>query len=267
MTMDIYSPEVRQKLLEAYWASQLKTDWPGRESLDETQLKREFNRQDRLLAEYAEWLPSVPVSRCPLCQEVMEYRFDPLGLDGIWWSKADIVVYPQPDNPHFGVMMGAIDFHDREATESASNGLVLPGPGVPFVVPRLLNELGMTAVLSQIDLPLGDTAYTIAYFAEEPLDSEMIHQPWARESVSIVDEEGEVVGWGAMNDIWDFDLQPWIEKGSIQWIVPGDETLTLVSAGDCPFVGLPGVPLPQLIRVGEMLTTDLPDGEALYPFE
>lgn len=257
----------RYKLVQQYWASEAKTSWPNKEKLTSNQARREYAKQEKLLAEYGECLPAVPISRCPFCQTVLEYVFDPMGFDGMWWAKDDIVPTQPPDEPHYRVLQGAVDFHGREPDEAEPNGCVLPGPSVPFVIPRLLQLPGMIAVVSNLTLPHEDAAYLIAYFSEKEIDPYELHECWGRESFGIQDEDGEDVTWGAANDLWDFELQPWIDQGRLKWIEPGDPKLVIKDSGKCPYIGLPGIREPQVIEVGKLGTLPPPDGEPIDPFE
>ena len=121
--------------------------------------------------------------------------------------------------------------------------------------------------LVDVRLPHGDTAYLTAYFSPAPLHGAMLHQPWARTDYEVLDEAGKNQGWGLSNDLWDFDLQPWIAQGKLSWIAPGDETLTLRTGEPCPYVGLPGVRAPQSIERGVLSHIDLPTGETPQPFD
>jgi hypothetical protein len=258
--------EERDELVHRYWESERKTTAPYLRQLSVNESRREYALQRKLLAAYGEGLPAVPVSRCPVCGEVLQYAFDAFGLDGMWWNKDGIVPVRRPAEPHHAVVLGAVDFHGREPAEAEPNGQVLPGPGVPFVVPRLLSLPGMSAVISSCGMPKGDTAYVIAYFSEAPVDPLQLHQPWAREGFSVGEDTGDAT-WGAASDVWDFDLRPWIADGRGKWIDPGDASLTLRESGPCPYVGLPGAREPQMIDMGRLTALPLPDGQPIDPFE
>ena len=262
-----FTPEERKQLIEAFWASERRTSWPVFQTLTSGQRKKEYAKQDRLLDEYAERLPFVPVSRCPLCKTVLQYVFDPMGLDGIWWFKDKLAEYPPPRAcAHFRVLLGAVDFHGRQPEEANVHRTVRPGPGAPFVVPRMLELPDMSAVLSSRMLPYGDEAYLIAYFSKNPVHGALLHQPWCREDFEVFDEEGEYQAWTISNDQWDFDLRAWIEKGRLMWINPGGDSLTIRRQGDCPYENQPGVRAPQIIQRGKLSLLPLPTGEPVNPF-
>jgi len=228
----------------------------------------EMRRLDALAAglreEYAWRLPRVPFARCPHCGAVLSRSLDPWGLDGPWWNALGLV---QPQEPpaceHFCVVLGALNLMGRAPREVEDD--VEPGPEVPFVVPRLLGLSGMRAVVNGIALETGDRAFVIAYFADPLPPMDQWHQPWGRRSYTVRDEDGAPQGFAIMNDPWDFDLARWAESGALQWIAPGDTALALRGRADgpCPYAGLPGERRPQLLRNGQRILLDPPDGAAV----
>ncbi|HEV2208978.1 MAG TPA: hypothetical protein VG167_09405 [Verrucomicrobiae bacterium] len=269
MNAPAFSTEQRRQLLDRYDAVRRDLSGPFKQQFTIQQLQEKARERDALLAEYAERLPFVPVSRCPFCVEPLEYALDANGLDGPWWFKDALAKYPPPNAcPHFRVLLGAIDFKQPKTIETRGIREILPGPGVPFVVPRLLTGVpGMKAVISSLNLPPGFTAYLIAYFSEKPVDAALLHQPWARQAYDVFDEQGKFKGWRSANDTWDFDLQPWIDKGLLLWINPGDSALTLQHHPPCPYVNLPGVRAYQKVVRGNLETQPPPTGQPLAPFE
>ena len=100
--------------------------------------------------------------------------------------------------------------------------LACPGPGVPYVLPRLLADAGVRAVISTV--PVGrHTGYLTAYFAETgPTDVSPANDWGAAYSAAGVGGGSE--GWCAtLDDVasFDFDLAPWIASGQVQWTQPG----------------------------------------------
>lgn len=256
----------RDRLVHEYRESERRTVPPVVDQLSGDDVAREWERQDSLLKQYARSLPEVPVSRCPFTGKVMSYPFDVFGLDGMWWASEGIVPARQVRASHFRLLLGAIDFRGRMPGEAAPNGRVLPGPGAPFVVPRLLEDPGITCVLSSLAMPHGDTAYLMTYFSSRSGRPGLEHQPWARETFSGVDEDGDE-WWSMANDRWDFDLEPWLRAGRLQWIEPDDPELRLHQAGTCPYLAVSGTRAPQCIDSGEMTLLPLPDDEPADPFE
>ncbi|MEK7641384.1 MAG: hypothetical protein AAB365_00135 [Patescibacteria group bacterium] len=263
------SPTERKELLTKYHELDRNLSQPHKNAFDMTQLRAMSKERDAILDEYGQNIPLISISRCPICQTVLEYPFDDQGLNGPWWEKGPLAEYPKPHGcTHFRVLLGAIDFGSKQPVEASSNDMVVPGPGAPFVVPRMLEKIpSMKAVISKTQLFPGYTCYLIAYFSESPVHGSLLHQPWGREAYQVLDEKGEYEGWFAANDIWDFDLLPWIKKGVLQWISSGDTTLTLHDDVPCEFLNLPGVHLQQFIERGVLKTKPLPTGEPLQPFE
>lgn len=252
--------EDRNRLVQRLKDTQLELRPPRRRNhpIDEIRrLRSEFNL---LLGEYVENVPHVAVSRCPICGQVLELAIDLGGLDSPWWWDA----CPEPFAPpraceHFQVFLGAVDFHGRAPTEVNVWG-VLPGPGAPFVIERLLSMDGMKAVISALRIGASDTGYLVAYFSEEPVEQSALHQEWRRQTWTLFNEDGDPVAQNVVNDPWDFDLVPWLESGRLLWITPDDADLALKSGRPCPFEGLEGVHSKQIVGSGEIRLGAAPDG-------
>jgi hypothetical protein len=218
--------------------------------------------------EYADRLPRVVVSACPFTGAPLMRSIDPFGLDGPWWQKDRTFTPAEPAAPPtFRVLLGALDLRGREPAEAGE--LVIPGPGAPFVVPRLLELPEMVAVVSRLELANGDLGYPIAYFSTEEMDPTELHQEWTRAELWYSSSDGDE-GWMVMNDPWDFDLAPWIERGKLRWLRSGDESHRVIgpaSGERCPFLDLPGDRLPQFVADGTRELGELPDGVPPQPFE
>lgn len=233
---------------------------------------RSWNRLEetynRVLAEYADRLPRVVMGVCPFTKAVLKRSFDPYGLDGPWWFRDRTFDTEEPKDPtHFRVLLGALALHGRTPRETTE--AIIPGPEVPFVVPRLLQLPGMMAVILQLPLATGDHAYPISYWSTETIPAEELHQPWLRQELWVEGEDGER-SWLIANDAWDFDLAKWIASGKLRWIAPNDATLELagVRVSDrCPYLDLAGARQPQSLAGGERELLDLPDGAPLNPFD
>ena len=221
-----------------------------------------------LQGEYADRLPRVVMGGCPFTGAPLKRSIDPYGLDGPWWTKDRTFTPQEPAAPpSFRVLLGALDLRGRTPAEAGE--LVLAGPAVPYVVPRLMAFPGMVAVISRLELATGDLAYPIAYFSTADIHPAELHQAWTRGELWYETDSGEE-GWAVMNDEWDFDLAPWIAKGAVRWIAPGDPQHRVIdgsSGAACPFAGLEGERLPQFISTGEVELGDLPDGVPPQPFE
>jgi hypothetical protein len=264
-----FSASERLQLLERYYTLRRNLTAPHKNAFLMAQRQMMSKERDAVMQEYAERLPFVKLSRCPFCAKVLEYPMDTGGLNGPWWFNGPLAEYPKPDGcEHFRVLLGAMHFGLNHPIEAEMIPEVLPGPGVPFVIPRMLEKVpAMKAVISRFTMPPGYECYPIAYFSEKPVHGALLHQAWGRQAYQVLDEEGKYEGWSAANDKLDFELQPWIDKGVLLWINPGDTEFTLQSRPPCPYVNLPGVRAPQKIVRGKLETMPLPTGERFQPFE
>jgi hypothetical protein len=193
--------------------------------------------QGQLRAAYRATIPVVPIARCPHTGEVARHSLDTYGLDGLWWHADDACRPSETPPPTFFALTGAL----RLAGEPEYTAFpVRPGPGVPYVLPRLLELEGMRAVVSSV--PVGrHTGYPVVYFADPA--PEGVHPPttWGLAAETDVHEEH------------DFDLAPWIERGKLLWIAPGDDELALHDdLAGCPFLDLEGTRQSQLISEGRV---------------
>lgn len=220
------------------------------------------------LGEYFDRLPRVPMSACPFCGATLKRAFDPFGFDGPWWHVDLLCEIQEPAHcEHFQVILGAVSLRDREPEEAVEE--VQPGPDVPFVVPALLDLPGMVAVIGQLTLETGDRAYPIAYFSDATVDPADLHQPWCRTSFWFKNDEGEAL-WSISNDLWSFDLEPFLREGRVRWTDLGagsPRALRATEGHSCPFTGLPGDRRPQKFIRGSRKLLGLPSGEPINPFD
>lgn len=235
------------------------------EKLERDRLKEAFYQA---VGEYFDRLPRQVVSACPFTGEPLKRVIDPYGLDGLWWWKDLITSFDEPRPPDsFKVLLGALNLGDREPEEVEDE--VIPGPEVPFVVPRLLELPGMVAVVGRLELSSGDNAYPIAYFSQEDIPARDLHQPWLRQEMWYENEDGAVV-WAIRDDEWDFELEPYVASGQLMWIQPageGHEVLAHDSGLVCPYLDRPGERLPQSLEDGERVFLELPEGGVVNPFD
>jgi hypothetical protein len=231
------------------------------------EMKGLYERQNLTLAEYSDRIPRVRLSVCPYCSAPLKRAFDPWGLDGPWWHSSVKVKYEEPAVcEHFRVILGALNLGGRTPTEAVSQ--VLPGPDVPFVVPKLLELPGMVAVIGSLRLATKDQAYPIAYFSDKPTRLNQLHQPWCREAFWYKDDAGRPL-WYVANDEFDFELAKFVESGAVKWVHLEEEDNRVYAAADeaCPFLDLPGDRERQQLVVGERDLIGLPSGEPVNPFE
>jgi len=194
--------------------------------------------------------PIVPVSRCPFTGIELHLSIDTLGLDGLWWDVEDPVRMPQNFPPTVFALNGAI--HLASSIEFTSH-LVRPGPGAPYVIPRLLAEPDTTAVLASV--AIGDhQGYVITYFGYPPQAERPVVDEWGQFGWDI--QRGQSPGWDShplLIEDCDFDLEPWLEQNRLLWIDPGDETLTLrAGMKGCPYRDLKGRKTLQTLFEGRL---------------
>jgi len=197
---------------------------------------------------YLAALPRIDVARCPFTGATATIAIDTYGIDGPWWN-ALAALRPVETRPATLVAFtGALRL--TEGVERTRH-LVKPGPGAPYVLPRLLAHEGVRAVIRAVGVG-AHLGWTITYFAERfPADAPRAND-WGADHHPTAD------GWDAVPDhgeVRDFDLARWIEGGRLAWIAPGDATLTPRGTTDgCPYLGLAGVRSIQRVEGGEVWT-------------
>jgi hypothetical protein len=205
--------------------------------------------------EYVRRLPRMVMAPCPHCAKPLHRTFDPFGVEGFWW-RGGAPPDEAPACPHFCVLLGAVNLRGRRPRPDFD---VHPGPGAPFVIPRLLGVDGMIAVVSEIPLEDGTTAYPIAYFAPRRPPVQGLAASWARTSFVYTTQLGEHA-WrrahepsgAAGDDTWDFALDRWLASRRLRWCGPGTDRTTLSQAAPdrCPFRDVDGPRGPQAIYGG-----------------
>lgn len=216
--------------------------------------------------EYFLRLPNAVLSICPLCDQPLVRTFDSHGLDGLWWRAS-----AAPEEPiacrHFCVLTGALDFAGRPVRGGDFEAHV--GPEVPFVIPRLLAYPQTVAAVSEISMANGYRAFTIAYFAERRPPPQDLTAPWCRDNYLYRTQLGEV-RWRIPNEVYDFDLKPWLASGRLKWTAEkgGKRRLVTDASEPCPFVALPGERSTSIVR-GEQRwqAPAFPRGSVVSPFE
>lgn len=214
-------------------------------------LRERWGRLGDIHHRYAELLPDVTVARCPHTGEVVRWPIDTFGLDGWFWEyQCPMRRLPTPRPPNTWLAMtGALRLAEPlEYTDF----IVRPGPGAPFVVPRILKRPGVRAVISEVPVG-GHTGWTISYFGPRP-DVTLVDF-WGT-NYYLIFADGKVVGDESGIATHDFTLTGWLRSGALLWIEPGDESATLREGVDgCPFVDLPrSREIHQVVFKGKLLT-------------
>lgn len=196
---------------------------------------------------YEESLTRLPVSRCPLTGKEVILIVDDTDLDGPYWDCERPIRPVQQFPETVAAYTGSINMDT--CPEDMRHG-ILPGPGKPYVVPRLLNVPGMKAAVSKLKIGEHD-AYVTFYFHRDPLYDLARVNTWGTKSY-IGEWQKNCSYVLTVPDLkwdYDFELEPWIGKGMLFWIEPGDETLQLKStAFDCPYLNLDGREFPVYCR-------------------
>jgi len=170
---------------------------------------------------------------------------DVAGLDGLWWRAERPVRREVPEHPTLFALTGALRLG---APLERTDFLVKPGPGAPYVIPRLLEEARAVAVVSTVEIGT-HTGYVVAYFAPADATRRPTNE-WGTDTYRVRTPRG--LGWGTVDqETRDFALRPWIERKRLRWIAPGDATLTpREGEPDCPYLDIAGPREPQRIQYG-----------------
>ena len=179
--------------------------------------------RDRDIADrYLELLPEVTVARSPDTGEVVRWRIDTAGLDGWFWRyEASARVEPDPIPAGWLAMNGAMRLHEPVEFTAFQ---VIPGPGVPYVVPRLLHADGVRAVIAE--LPIGrHTGWPITYFGPRPPDIDLVNT-WGRKEYYVYDDELRQLGY-ATSQLYSPILQRHVALARIPLDRPAGSTVKL----------------------------------------
>lgn len=239
-------PEARDRLLAGH-AAAVETARATDPTTDRPAWREAFTRVTRNRTAYIRTLTVRVVSRCPHTGLELLLPIDDLGLDGLWW---DHEAPARATGGRLGTCYAITGAMALAAVEDTPH-LSVVGPAIPYVVPRLLEPAGTTAVVSS--LPIGDHAgYVIAYFAPPGTTGLPSTDEWGTGRWWSVDADGRA-RWSSraveyqesddaeLHETRDPDLATWIEQGRVQWIAPEDETTQLRTSVDgCPYLDLDG---------------------------
>lgn len=218
--------------------------------VDDGDLGDRPRRLIELVERYIEAVPIVPIGRCPLTGTEIRHSVDVYGLDGLWWDCEALARPAEPTPPTWFGTNGAIRLGGPVPDTPF---LVKPGPEVPFVLPRLLNDPRVRAVMASV--PVGEhTAIAISYVAQPWPDDLDPMNAWANNSYRAIGSHGQpTYGRAYDEDTHDYEIEPWIEQGKLSWIAPGDPGLTLRGDVDaCPYLGLDGLRDVLRLKWGEI---------------
>jgi hypothetical protein len=249
---NVFSTEARAELLSRYQAAldrMIDADLSGKIDKEATE------EVSRLWDQYLEGTPVVEISRNPYTGAVFSFPIDTMGLDGLWWDYDGPArrVSRLPSGVH--AFTGAVSL--REPVENVPF-LCRPGPGRPFVIPRILERDGVTAVVSRAPIGRHD-AWAIVYFREDCEAPVPRFNTWGMNHAAFTSRSGGY-GWYECEtrpEDFDYDLSPWLNSGKLLWIEDGDEGLfPRKGVEGCPFIALKGEKLLQLTEGGKVWTEE-----------
>jgi hypothetical protein len=210
-----------------------------------------WRRRDQITRRYKDLLPEIPVARCPSTGAVIRWPIDTVDLTGWFWDYDAPLRRVVPVPPTWRAMTGAVRL--AEPVETAPF-LCSPGPGVPFVVTRIIESPDIQAVISQVSIGR-HIGWPITYFGPSPHGVSLVDL-WGTRSYPTFDDEGTWTGLAqAIPKVedYDFDLEPWLRSGQLLWIEPDDESATLRDTVEgCPYLGLDGIRRLQYIQDGKV---------------
>ncbi|MFE3188716.1 hypothetical protein ACFXHA_06875 [Nocardia sp. NPDC059240] len=211
-----------------------------------------FSQSGAVRKKYIDWLPELPVARSPFTDELVTWPIDNVDLDGWYWNWRNPIRRRKSTVPSDWLCMGGA-MRLTEPLTAMPFDFCMPGPDVPYVVPRLLELPETRAVISQV--PVGPhIGWAITYFTTGRPSRFPLENTWGAQEYDVYDNSGHWRAWGEHAQTprdYSFELRPWLESGKLLWIVPGDPALTLRSGtADCPYLDLPGQRRMQMINNG-----------------
>jgi hypothetical protein len=201
--------------------------------------KSAYAAVDEVHVRYLDLLEWVTVARSRDSGELVRWPIDTVDLDGWFWD-AEASIRRAPTVPATWLAMNGAMRLTQPVTHAPF--MAMPGPAAPFVVPRLLSQPDVTAVIAQV--PVGShLGWPVTYFGPLPADA-VLENEWGTDHFAIFDDSGIYRGRGETPPwppSYDFDLAPWLEAGKLLWIAPGDASGTLnEGVPHCPYVGIEG---------------------------
>ena len=221
------------------------------ESNPDTDLISLLKVREQLQNQYLALLPKLPISRCPFTGQVVEKTLDTFGVDGPWWDYANPV---RPEDPEPATWLGLSGSLVLTAPLPTLTHVVMPGPSVPVIYPGLLAEMDVRAVLSHVRIGTWQ-GVIVSWYVRRDRYRYTPPNEWGAPWCDVPTQEG---GFVRGPSIWqlpdaDTDLAPWIRRGKLFWIAPGDDTLLLrADVAACPYLGMPGDGRLQYLSDGEL---------------
>ncbi len=227
---------------------------------DDLQSKLEImsKKLQKYYSQYEAGLPRRTLSRCPFTGVPVQLSIDTIGIDGLWWDYEAAARPIEELPPSVFAFSGAINIKSEIPNMPF---LCKPGPGRPFVIPRLLVNPEIKAVISTVKIG-NITAWPIFYFAED-IPYELIRiNDWGRDyyMAKTANDEGYAMQTYDYYIDYDFDLEFYIRTGRLLWIKPEDDEFKLNSTiNDCPYLNLQGNLYPVALYNGEIWNSLLDD--------
>ncbi|MEX1207332.1 MAG: hypothetical protein WD652_06110 [Acidimicrobiia bacterium] len=188
--------------------------------------------------QYEASLMPVPISRCPHTDAVLAPHLDVVGLDGPWWNH-DIPRRPLPAGLP-GTLVGIDGTIRLQGVPPRLPFTVGLGPEAPCVLPRLLGEDGVVAVISRLDIG-PHLGFVTAYFVAPDAAAPTPIADWGTDHYLGIGDDGAPLPVYPDPEGRDPELRPWLASDRLQWIAPGDASLRLRTGVEgCPYLGLGG---------------------------
>ena len=210
-------------------------------------LMQELDKLDVVEQEYLSLLPCQIISRSPFTQEPYKLSIDTVGLDGFWWDSEEPIRDNENNIQSFFALTGSVNINKNIPNVPFP---IRPGPAVPWVCPRLLEDERIVAVISHLKVGNYDAYITVYYTSDDSIEIERINT-WGSDYYIAEDKDGYALFGNTFDtpEEYDFNIAPWIKKGKVKWIDIADESLTLHdSVKGCPYLNLEGYRYPVLIR-------------------
>jgi len=217
----------------------------------ETEVSGIIEKIKELESAYLGQLPKVPLSRCPFTGRIVYKTIDTAGLDGPWWD------YNRPVRLSDSLPDTFLGFSGSMRLENTSVNTpftAMVGPSTPCVIPELLSQSNIRAVLSTIKIGR-QTGIIVSWFAEKNRCEVNPPNEWGAPWCEAFESDGSTIQIESPFQLYDFDteLAGWIRNGKLLWIAPGDSSLLLrADIERCPYLDSKGDGRLQYIIDGQI---------------